>query len=140
MSGLAIDHWPNPTTRHTPTYDTLSPYLDVAWLPIIGPTSTLLLRRLTTDLRHNGPHTTNTDDLAASLGIKPGTGSRYAQLPSALRRLNQFALIQYDHTAATAHIRGTIPRLSRNQLNRLPPAINQRIRRCETLLAHEGAA
>ena len=97
-------------------------------------------RRLPTEPQVVELDVTNTDDLAASLGIKPGTGSRYAQLPSALRRLNQFALIQYDHTAATAHIRGTIPRLSRNQLNRLPPAINQRIRRCETLLAHEGDA
>jgi len=117
-------------------YDVLGPYLDVAWLPILGPTSTLLLRRLATDVR-SGVEAFDLDDLAAGLGVGRGPGrhhggSQNAPVQSSLRRLDQFGLVRLEIDALA--VRDRLPKLSRGQLDRLPPAVVRRVIICDDLL------
>ena len=42
--------WDDPVVESS-GFDALSPYVELFWLPVLGPSATLLLRRLATGLR-----------------------------------------------------------------------------------------
>lgn len=84
------------------------------WLPIIGPTATVLAQTLA---RHTptGGTTWNTSDLAQRIGL---SGNR-SRLWISLNRLDQFGVAHF-HATDVLTIRLTLPTLSGRQLLRLP--------------------
>ena len=84
------------------------------WLPVIGPTATILAVTL---VRHTDPTGTiwQTEPLAQRIGL---AGNR-SKLWASLERLERFGIIQF-HATDVATIRTHLPALTDRQLTRLP--------------------
>ena len=72
-------------------------YVERFWLPVLGPTATLLLRRIATDHTPSSPHhhrylSFPLDELAAGLGLGSGT----AKLRRTLHRLVRYEIVHQD--------------------------------------------
>lgn len=127
MTKLSIALWSDPIID-TLGHDPRSEYVERFWLPTLGPTTLLLLRRIAT-------HFDTTDDdltfdvaeLSQSLGLgsREGTSS---PLFRSLERLVQFDLACNPTTRAYAVRRHVAP-INRRHLHRLPPSLQR---------AHEG--
>jgi hypothetical protein len=78
----------------------------VWWLPILGPTATLLAHRLARHASRLGPPTWPADELARAIGL----GERTAGLHDAIARLERFGLLQRGHDRSTIAVRLTVPR------------------------------
>jgi len=78
-----------------------SMYVEVCWLPVLGPTATWLYRRLGSWVEyHEGGLSVDLTDLSVSLGLGEGLG-RHSLLAKAFGRLAHFeaARWQGDHLA-----------------------------------------
>ena len=84
------------------------------WLPVIGPTATVLARLFTRTTPPTGA-TWQTDTLARTIGL--GGGGRH--LWNALERLAMFHIVTF-HSADVLTIRTELPALTGRQLERLP--------------------
>ena len=84
------------------------------WLPIIGPTATVLAHTLTRHTDAAGT-TWNTSELAQRVGL---SGNR-SKLWDSLNRLDQFGVAHF-HATDVLTIRTWLPTLSPRQLDRLP--------------------
>lgn len=128
MSSLALPHdgivdvlrWPDThATTHGHRID--DEYTELFWLPILGPTSTWLLRRLARGLLElpNG-YSCNLSDLARSLGVSYSTNS--GAFPRALSRCVMFGMCQQIAVVprVTLTVRTHVPSLSRRHRERLP--------------------
>lgn len=98
------------------------PYVEMFWLPILGPTATWLLRRLAAGLEHdmNG-YSVDMEDLARGIGVAYSTG-RHNPFARALHRCVMFGVAQQlailpERTFA---VRTHIPVLPTRHLTRLP--------------------
>jgi hypothetical protein len=97
-----------------------SRYVERVWLPVLGPTPVLALRLLA-ELAERSPSGTATIDsemLAVSLGLGPGTGAG-SSLARALRRLERFGIIRRQPTGELL-IRTELPPVNDRDLSRLP--------------------
>lgn len=95
------------------------PYVERFWLPILGPSSLVMLRRLDQDLRDaQRPVTYQATDLAAELGM-PGRADRGGGPPLArtLARLARYGALR-PHDGAIA-VRACLAPLTAHQLQRL---------------------
>lgn len=77
------------------------PYVEQCWAPILGPSSTLLLRRLPELWRQQDPIQIAASELSRSLGLGAGTGNN-SRIASTLDRLVRFGFAQptgagHDH-------------------------------------------
>lgn len=112
-----------------PTVDILgvdprSHYVELFWLPVIGPTCTWLLRRIVACLeREEGGFSLDCDETARSLGLG-GRQGRHAPFNRALTRCITFELARWQGRE-TLGVRRMLPPLSRRHLLRLPPALHQ---------------
>ncbi|MFM8858404.1 MAG: hypothetical protein ACKOI2_14635 [Actinomycetota bacterium] len=99
-------------------FDACGDYLELFWLPVIGPTSTWLLRRLAVMvvLHPDGFPLDNTA-LAQSLGLGPNTSSQ-SSLVRSLQRLSIFGLVRM--MGNRLEVRTVVPPLTMKQLARLP--------------------
>lgn len=118
-----------PAVRHLPAtlmvrsvpgdgtgYDARSDYVELFWLPTLGPTPTWLLRRLRALTEgYAGEIDVDTAELAASIGI-PGPAKK---LRHALDRLAAFNLGWWETDGSFAAVR-RVPALSRKAAERLP--------------------
>lgn len=84
------------------------------WLPIIGPTATVLAHTLARQSPAGGVRW-NTTDLAQRVGL---AGNR-SKLWVSLNRLDQFGVAHF-HATDVVTIRAWLPALSAKQLDRLP--------------------
>ncbi len=123
MPTLAIAPWSDPiidTLGHDPRSD----YVERFWLPTLGPTSLLLLRRVAT-LLDREPDGCRVD--AAELSQSPGLGAREgtsSPLFRSLDRLRQFELACAPD-AGTYAVRRTVPPVNRRHVQRLPRTLQQ---------------
>jgi hypothetical protein len=101
-------------------FDLSSPYVEQCWSPVIGPSATLLLRRLPVLWRDELPARLPAGELSLSLGLGAGTGP-HSRLLHTLDRLGRFGLVGYDPVAATVDVYLQVRGLSDKQLDRLPP-------------------
>jgi hypothetical protein len=111
-----------------------SSYVERFWLPLLGPSATLLLRRVAAALLARPPAEggvdLGADELARSLGLG-GTGGRHAPFPRALGRLMRYGLARLPGPAETIGTPGTVvagfrlmvPPLPQRQLARLPEGL-----------------
>jgi hypothetical protein len=117
---ITVDAWTDPLVDAM-GFDARSDYVERFWLPVLGPCTTLLLRRLA-DALEGGPRplTLDVDELAHQLGVGIRSGPT-APLRRSLTRLERFGLAR---VASGGHgileVRRALPPLARAQVARLP--------------------
>ena len=84
------------------------------WLPVIGPTATVLAQVLA---RHTASGGTSWN--VADLALRVGLSGSVARLWTTLNRLDQFKLIRF-HATDVLTVRVALPALSERHLARLP--------------------
>ena len=103
-------------------HDPRSWYVETFWLPTLGPTCVLLLRRLADGFDRNpGGFTISTAALSCSLGVgeQATTGG---PLRRAVKRLQQFSMAELDGDGAVL-VRRNLPPIHRKHVKRLPPVV-----------------
>ena len=85
-----LEH-PRATVRRM-GFDLDDPYVEDVWIAAIGPTCTLLLRRLPELWRHEGPAHVDVAQLAGSLGLSRHVDRPRSQIWHTFERLHQFGL------------------------------------------------
>lgn len=96
-------------------------YVETFWLPLVGPSAVLALRRLTTWLEHEPDGiTVSIAILSSCLGIGTGTGRR-APVVRTLARLVDFKIASHDGEHLL--LRRELPMLSTRQVERLPACL-----------------
>ena len=112
-----------------------SGFVEIFWLPVLGPSATCLFRRLNLFLEEApGGMTVEMDHLGRELGL--GTSeSRHAPLPRAISRLVRFGLAKRSASGQLA-VRRTAGPLSQHLCNSLPTEIQETYR---TFVSRERA-
>lgn len=100
-------------------FDLTDPYVEHCWGPVIGPTSTLLLRRLPLLCAEREPATITHGELAKTLGLG-GSGGENSKLMRSIDRLVQFRLAAWQAPGRSLDVRRQAPALSPRQVERLP--------------------
>ena len=98
------------------------PYIEMFWLPILGPTATWLIRRLAGGLQQEPDgYTVDMVDLARGIGVNytPGRHNPFAR---ALSRCTMFGAAQQIAVQPhrTIAVRSVLPQLPVRHLSRLP--------------------
>lgn len=120
---LAIRPWPDAVIDSV-GIDPRSPYVERFWLPILGPSTTWLLRRLVTGLeREPAGFEVDLADTARCLGLGD-KGGRNSPFVRALTRCVQFDLAQ-PQAPAVLGVRRRVPPLARRHLVRLPESLRE---------------
>lgn len=98
------------------------PYVEMFWLPVLGPTATWLLRRLATGLDHEPQgYTVDMNELARCIGVACTEG-RHNPFTRALQRCIMFGVSHHVPSALNNAIavRTVLPPISQRHLVRLP--------------------
>lgn len=117
---LQVVAWDDPQVEAV-GHDPRSSYVELFWLGILGPSSTLLLRRLGAGLVHSpdGFRLPVADTaLGMGLGVPVGRNSPFIR---ALHRCCQFRLARWDDEVLA--VRRKIPPLRPGQVKRLPASL-----------------
>jgi len=94
------------------------PYLEACWAPVVGPSSTLLLRQCPERWKDGVPARVEAADLARSIGLGRGTG-RNSPLTRTLERLERFGFLHRVSVTEVA-VYTEVPPVSGRQLDHLP--------------------
>jgi hypothetical protein len=113
-----VNH-PNPKVRRV-GFELTDAYVEHCWAAVVGPSSTLLLRRMPVLWAERVPAEVPATELSRSIGLGGGTGHS-SRLTGILRRLEQFKLVRRTGVA-TGHFEMfvEVPPLTRGQLDRVP--------------------
>jgi hypothetical protein len=126
---IRVRPWPDPIID-TLGHDPRSLYVETFWLPTLGPSTLLLLRRLAACFDE---HPKGVELLVAETSQSLGLGfraGRSSPLRRSLSRLVQFDMARPDGDAAEAHdagevsdlaVRRLVPPVNRRHIRRLPP-------------------
>lgn len=118
---LDIVAWEDPVVDSL-GYPARSTYVERFWLPILGPSTTWLIRRIDSGLTASpSGFSLDLDATAGALGLGSGRG-RHSPLIRAFHRSCQFGMAR---AASDAHlsVRRNLPPLTRRQIERLPAAV-----------------
>lgn len=126
-ASLRIEAWNDPLVDRL-GHDPRSHYVETYWLPVLGPSTTWLLRRIAAGLEA-APDGFDIDleETARSLGLGVGAGERMRRQSPFLRTLGRcidFEMAQLRR-AKTLAVRRKLPPLSRRHLVRLSPALQE---------------
>lgn len=118
-STLTVRPWPDAVIDAVGE-DPRSAYVERYWLPLLGPSSVLLLRRLAAEL-DTSPDEVRLplEDTARSLGLGM-RGGRSSPFLRTIHRCCAFHLATYDDRRGVLHARRKLPPLTRPQVSRLP--------------------
>lgn len=123
MATLTVTPWTDPIID-TLGHDPRSEYVERFWLPTLGPTTLLLLRRLATTFdRSPDAVTLDVADLSQSLGLGAREGSS-SPLIRSVDRLIQFdlaVLMKPGHYV----VRRNVPPINRRHMHRIPLALQR---------------
>lgn len=115
-------------------FDACGDYPELFWLPIIGPTSTWLLRRLAVmAVLHPLGCTLDVRATAQSLGLGTDIGPR-SSFARSLERLGIFGLVRSSQFRY--EVRSVVPPLTIKQLTRLP----EHLQKAHALWSEEDAS
>jgi hypothetical protein len=89
-------------------WDLNHPYVETFWLPVIGPTSTLMLRYIGRQDRTLEYTTFDSSELATCLGLGGGSTGRNGSVARTVKRLTQFGLASIDSTNDTTDMLVTV--------------------------------
>ncbi len=96
------------------------PYVELLWLPIVGPSSAWMFRRLASRLQRSGDGArVDLAELAAEMGLGASTG-RSSIVQRSLRRLTMFGLATWHGRLG---VRTAVPPLAQRHLSRLTPGL-----------------
>jgi hypothetical protein len=117
---LAVEPWPDPVIDEI-GHDPRSQYAELYWLPVLGPSTTWLLRRFASYL-DDEPHGVRLqiEDLARRLGIGERTGPN-GPFARSIKRCVDFQMAQWQ--GSTLAVRTHLPPLARRHLRRLPESL-----------------
>jgi hypothetical protein len=121
QSSISVIRWHDPVVE-TNGYAIDDPYIEMFWLPILGPTATWLARRLASGLMYQPEgYTCDMSDLAQALGVSYSQG-RHNPFARALHRCSMFGVSQYValEPVYTVSVRTVLPHLPLRHLGRLP--------------------
>jgi hypothetical protein len=114
---IEVACWRDPVVERV-GFDACGDYVELFWLPVIGPTSSWLLRRLAVmAVLHPDGFPLDVAAVAQSVGLGSNTGSQ-ASLVRSLQRLSIFGLVRM--TYGRVEVRTVVPPLTMKQLARLP--------------------
>jgi hypothetical protein len=119
---LTVRPWPDDVIDRV-GHDPRSAYVERFWLPLLGPSSVLLLRRLASELEdHPAEVSLPVEGTARSLGlgVRGGRGSTFLRT---VERCRQFQLVHLEDDGRTLLARRKLPPLNRGQVGRLPEAV-----------------
>lgn len=117
---ITVAHWSDLVVQ-THGFSPRSTYVEVCWLPVIGPSATWLYRRLGSWMETDPtPLEIDLLDLAVSLGMGKGLG-RNCLLSRTLHRLDSFDVI--DRSATTIYVRSALAPLTERQVRRLSESV-----------------
>lgn len=118
---IGVVAWPDPVIDAM-GFDPRSTYVERFWLPILGPSTTWLVRHLARRLEDEPDGITLTlEEAAAALGLGQALG-RHGPLVRALHRACQFGAARAGSDGHLA-VRRHLPPLTRHQISRLPDPI-----------------
>ncbi len=100
-------------------FDLTDPYVEQCWSAVVGPSSTLLLRRLPALWVARVPVEINASELSRSLGLGAGAGE-HSRLVTTLQRLVRFDLAAPAGDGAGLDVYRQVAPLNPRQLDRLP--------------------
>jgi hypothetical protein len=100
-------------------FDVTHPYVELCWGAVIGPSATMILRRLPMLWAERDPVVADADELGRSLGLH-GRGARAGTFGRALDRLTNFQLATWIETGESIGVYTHVPALSTGRLQRLP--------------------
>ena len=121
---ITITQWKDPVVE-AHGYCITDPYVEMFWLPVLGPTATWLLRRFYFGLLEQPEGVTlDIHDLARSLGVAYSPG-KHNSFTRALQRCTMFGVA---HQIAllptlTVAVRTTLPPVTQRHLTRLPETL-----------------
>lgn len=119
---ITIRPWPDPVID-TLGHDPRSLYVELYWLPTLGPTTLLLMRRLAASLDEQPEgFDLGLAETSRSLGLGDREG-RNSPLWRSLCRLIQFDLACED--GGGLRVRGRVPPVNRRHIRRLPERLQQ---------------
>ncbi len=119
---LLVRPWHDPFLT-TLGHDPRSWYAETFWLPTLGPTCLLLLRRVADGFdRSPDGFSVPAPALSAALGVGE-RDAKGAPLRKALRRLEQFRLATDDTESTAVLIRPRLPSVRSKHLHRLPEVL-----------------
>lgn len=95
------------------------PYCETFWLPVIGPTTLLLLRRANQHLQVERDASVPTELLPKSLGLGSGIG-RSSRLADTIARAERFGLARLDRQGEHLEVRTHLPPLNNGLQKQLP--------------------
>jgi hypothetical protein len=125
-AALLVIAWNDPVVE-AHGYAPTSALIEHCWCPILGPTCTLLYRRLGTLAANRAETSVDLAEMSACLGLGEGTG-RNSIIVRSLARLELFDVAHWvGHRYA---VRTAMPALPQRLLRRLPPsaqAVHRRI-------------
>jgi len=106
------------------TVDALDMYVELFWLPILGPSAYLAHRRLVQRARLDGSGCLFVDlsVLGTEIGLGPGSGAA-SSIVKTLTRLCEWNFAALTPTRFT--VRNTVPRLTEKQVKRLPDSLRE---------------
>src|SRR5688500_366759 len=113
---------PNPRV-HRAGFALDDPYLERCWLPVLGPTSVLLLRRMPILWQRDPAIGVPVDELAVALGLGAGTG-RHSPVWRTIDRLARFNFA-YRVSDNQVDVYTEAPPLNARHLASLPPTVRQ---------------
>lgn len=111
-----VNH-PDPRVRRI-GFELSDPYVEQCWSAVVGPSATLLLRRLPELWQYQVPAEVRAEELSRSLGLGAGTGPN-SRLASTLDRLVRFGLARPDQAGGFDVYLEVAP-LQARQLDRAP--------------------
>lgn len=118
---LAIVPWDDPVLEAR-GHDPRSEYVERFWLPILGPSTTWLLRRFARGFEEvPGGFRIDLADTSRALGLGEGTG-RNSMITRSVERACQFGMAQ-RHGIDRLSVRTHLPPLTQRQVGRLPLAL-----------------
>ncbi len=120
---LFVEPWPDPVVDQL-GHDPRSAYVEQFWLPVLGPSSVWLLRRLSIELdRQPSGCSIDPVQLATDLGLGSGSG-RHSPLMRTLDRCCRFGLA--TRAGDRVRVRRRLPPLTRGQVARLSSSLQLR--------------
>lgn len=110
-----------PWTDGSGEFDPAGSYVEIYWLPVLGPSATWALRRITRSLADSGGSGVSlpVEPLARSLGLG-SSAARNSVVRRTIGRIVDFRLAEIDHERGVLAVRMLVPRLSERAVDRLP--------------------
>jgi hypothetical protein len=120
---LHIESWVDPVVDEL-GHDPRSAYVETYWLPVLGPSTTWLLRRIASHLDESpGGLELETEELARGLGLGERFGPN-APFARTVKRCVDFEMAEWRSESLA--VRRHLPPLARRHLRRLPESLQAR--------------